>query len=386
VGGEFTLGIEQEFQIIDPETRELRCVITELMESNTALDEVQLQRELHQSMVEVATDVCDDIAQARRAVIRDRRDAARIAERVGMKIGAASTHPFARWEEQATNITERYMQLVGELQDIARASLIFGMHVHVGIPDREEAINVFNQFRYFLPHLLALSTSSPFFNGRRTGLQSSRASIFKRLPRTGIPERFSSYGAFEAFVKTLVDTGCIDDGRRIWWDIRPHPTFQTLEVRICDLPTRVDDMVCIAALVQAIAAKLTKLHRQNLSFAMHRAALMNENKWRAARYGINHPLIDFGKSAEVPFADLARELLEFIDDVVDDLGSRAECEDVRRILEQGTSADRQLRVYDESGGDMQAVVDHILQETMLGVNEADGDEDDQSSSAAGSKP
>ncbi len=367
MSGEFTLGIEQEFQIIDPDTRELRCVISELMESNTAIGEVQLQRELHQSMVEVATDVCADIKEARAGIISNRRDAARIADRVGMQIGAASTHPFARWEEQATNITERYLQLVGELQDIARASLIFGMHVHVGIPDREEAINVFNSFRYFLPHLLALSTSSPFFNGRRTGLQSTRSLIFQRLPRTGIPERFESYGEFESFVSTLVDTGCIDDGRRIWWDIRPHPTFSTLEVRVCDLPTRVDDMVCIAALVQAVAAKLTKLHRKNLSFAIHRTALMSENKWRAARYGINHPLIDFGRSAEVPFANLVDELLEFVDDVVDELGSREECEFVHKILEEGTSADRQLQVYDESGGDMRAVVDHILAETMLGV-------------------
>jgi len=367
MSGEFTLGIEQEFQIIDPDTRELRCVISELMESNTAIGEVELQRELHQSMVEVATEVCGNIKEARDAVIRDRREAARVAEAVGMKIGAASTHPFARWEEQATNITERYLQLVGELQDIARASLIFGMHVHVGIPDREEAINVFNSFRYFLPHLLALSTSSPFFNGRRTGLQSTRSLIFQRLPRTGIPERFESYSEFETFVSTLVNTGCVDDGRRIWWDIRPHPTFSTLEVRVCDLPTRVEDMVCIAALVQAIVAKLTRLHRKNLSFQIHRTALMSENKWRAARYGINHPLIDFGKRAEVPFADLVEELLEFIDDVVDELDSRAECEDVRRILEEGTSADRQLRIFDESGGDMRAVVDHILEETMRGV-------------------
>jgi len=252
---EFTLGIEEEFQIIDPETRELRCVISELMDSNTPLDEVQLQTELHQSTVEVATDICADITQARSNVVRNRRALARIARRRGLEIGAASTHPFARWEEQTISDSERYLQLVGELQDVARANLIFGMHVHVGIPDREEAIAVYNSARYFLPHLLALSVSSPFFNGRATGLQSTRTMLFKRLPRTGIPERFEDYHEFEKFVHTLVETGCIDDGRRIWWDIRPHPTFDTLEFRVCDLPTRVDHVIAIAAMVQAIVAR-----------------------------------------------------------------------------------------------------------------------------------
>lgn len=365
--GEFTLGIEQEFQIIDPNTRRLNGVVSELIESNTPLDAVELQRELHQSMVEVATGICQNIQQARDDVIQNRAAVARVAERVGMCIAAASTHPTAAWEEQQISDTQRYAQLVGELQDIARANLIFGMHVHVGIPDRDEAIAVYNSARYFLPHLLALSTSSPFFDGRMTGLHSTRTMLFERLPRTGIPDRFESYGDYESFVATLIRTGCIDDGRRIWWDIRPHPTFSTLEFRICDLPTRVDDVVTIAALVQAVVAKLTKLHRQNLSFQMHRRALIAENKWRAARYGVGGKLIDFGKRAEVPFADLAEELIAFVDDVVDDLGSRDEVDGVRRIVADGTSADHQLEVFDESGGDFDAVIDYILDETMAGV-------------------
>jgi carboxylate-amine ligase len=365
--GEFTLGIEEEFQIIDPETGELRCVVSELIESNTALDEVQLQRELHQSMVEVATGICADIKEARRDVCRNRRAVARIAERVGMTIGAASTHPFSKWQEQTISDTARYLDLVGELQDVARANLIFGMHVHVGIPDRDEAIAVFNSARYFLPHFLALSTSSPFWNGRKTGLQSTRTLIFKRLPRTGIPGRFASYGAFERFVATLVKCGSIDDGRRIWWDIRPHPTFATLEFRVCDLPTEVDHVISIAALIQAVVVKLTRLHRRNLSFNVHRIELMNENKWRAARYGVGGELIDLGESCEKPFAVLVRELLEFVDDVVDDLDSRDECEAVLDIVAGGTSADRQIEVFESSGGSFKAVVDDIVARTFAGL-------------------
>lgn len=367
MGRDFTLGIEEEFQIIDPETRELRCVISALIESNQPVDDVEIQAELHESVVEVATGICGDIHEARRDVVRNRLAVARIAERVGMRIGAASTHPFSLWTEQSITDAERYQELLGELQDVARANLIFGMHVHVGIPDRDEAIAIYNSARYFLPHFLALSTSSPFFNGRRTGIKSYRTLIFQRLPRTGIPERFGSYAELERFIATLVRTGCIDDGRRIWWDIRPHPTFSTLEFRVCDLPTNVEDTITLAAVIQAVVAKLTRLHRQNLSFAIHRTALMNENKWRAARYGVSGNLIDFGKGEEVPFSALVDELLEFVDDVVDELGSRAEVEGVRRICSEGTSADKQLEVFDNSGESYEAVVDYILEETMRGI-------------------
>lgn len=365
--GEFTLGIEEEFQIIDPETRELRCVVSELLESNTPLDEVQLQRELHQSMVEVATGICSGIKEARRDVCRNRKAVAKIAGRVGMRIGAASTHPFSRWQEQTISDTARYLELEDELQDVARANLIFGMHVHVGIPDRDEAIAVYNSARYFLPHFLALSTSSPFWGGRKTGLQSTRTLIFKRLPRSGIPGRFASYGAYERFVATLLGSGCIKDNRQIWWDIRPHPTFATLEFRVCDLPTEIDHVIAIAALIQAVVAKLTRLHRQNLSFNVHRTDLMNENKWRAARYGVAGKLLDLGAGCEKPFSGLAHELLEFVDDVVDDLDSRDECERILEIVATGTSADRQLAVFERSGGDYKAVVDDILDRTCAGL-------------------
>ncbi len=367
MGSEFTLGIEEEFQIVDPDTRDLKSRIAQLIEVSTTHDEVALQPELHQSVVEVATPVCADIEEARRAVIRNRKMAEATAERVGLRIAASSTHPFARWEDQTISDKERYAKLVDDLQDIARANLIFGLHVHVGVPDREEAIAIFNSARYFLPHLLALSTSSPFFNGRKTGLKSARTSIFKRLPRTGIPERFESYREFESFVKLLVNTGCIDDGGRIWWDLRPHPRFSTLEFRICDLPPRLDDVIAIAALVQAIVAKLAWLHRHNQSWNIHRVALMQENKWRAARYGVSRPMIDFGRRAEVPMAELIDELLEFVNDAVDELGTKDAIDGVRRIAREGTSADRQLAVFESSGGKLEAVVDQVLAETMLGL-------------------
>lgn len=365
-GLKFTLGVEEEYQIIDPETRELRNYISQMVEASTALDEIELQPELHQSVVEVATRICEDIHAVRREVVRNRRIASEIARRVGVRIAAASTHPFSSWKDQEISTKERYVQSVAEMQDAARANLIFGMHVHVGIPDRELLIAVYNQARYFLPHLLALSTSSPFFNNRHTGLCSTRSLIFRRLPRTGIPEHFASWGEFESFLDTLVRTGCIDNGRRVWWDLRPHPVYATLEFRVCDLPPLVEDVVSIAATVQAIAAKLARLHSMNLSFNPYRVGQLDENKWRAARYGVRGKLIDWGKRVEVPFASLAEELVEFVDDVVDDLGSRHEVEGILRIAREGTSADRQVARYRETG-ELRDVVDLLLEETMRGV-------------------
>ncbi|TVQ97873.1 MAG: carboxylate-amine ligase [Deltaproteobacteria bacterium] len=364
---EFTLGIEEEYQIIDPVTRELRSGIDDLMGERNDDDEVTLQVELHKSVVEVATGICADIQQARQEVLANRRRAARIAERVGLRIAAAATHPIARWQDQDLSIGPTYDRLVNDLQDVARANLIFGLHVHVGIPDRDEAIAIFNSARYFLPHVLALSTSSPFFEGRRSGLKSMRSLIFERLPRTGIPERFSSYREFETFVALLVKTGCIDSGKRIWWDLRPHPSFSTLEFRVCDLPTRADDVIAIAALLQALVARLARVHRGNMAWNDHRSALLRENKWRALRYGLEGHLIDFGRQSEVPFADLVEELLELVDDVVDELGTRAEMDHIRRIVAEGTSADHQLRIFEESGGNLEAVVDWLIEETMVGV-------------------
>jgi glutamate---cysteine ligase / carboxylate-amine ligase len=256
--------------------------------------------------------------------------------------------------------------LINEMQMLAQSLLIFGMHVHVGIDDREAQIHLMNAARYFLPHVLSLSTSSPFWMGINTGLKSYRSEVFKKFPRTDIPDYFSSYSEYQNYVSLLLKTGCIDRPKKIWWDIRPHPDFPTLEIRICDLPSKVDEVIALTALIQAIIAKLYKLYRQNMGFRLYRRALIQENKWRAVRWGLGGKLIDFGKQAEVPVQELILELLDFVDDVVDELGSRKEIEYVHTIMERGTSADRQLKVYQETG-DFKAVVDMVIAETMEGV-------------------
>jgi len=253
--------------------------------------------------------------------------------------------------------------LEDEMQSVIRELLIFGLHVHVGIPDDDLRVEVMNEARYFLPHFLALSTSSPFWLGQNTGLKSYRSVVWSRFPRTGIPPEFSSFDEFENYCQLLLKTNSIEDGKKIWWDLRPHHLYPTLEFRVCDAATRVDETICIAALVQAVCAKLIRLRRGNLGFRKYMPGLIAENKWRAMRHGVDGRLIDFGKQAEVPMRDLALELLEFIDDVVDDLGSRADVEHVHTILSEGTSADRQLRVFRETG-DLRAVVDHVAAETV----------------------
>src|SRR5881394_1297236 len=363
---QFTLGIEEEFQIVDPQTRELRSHVAEILEEGKMLLGEQIKPEMIQSMVEVGTGICRNIQEARTDITRLRSVIAGLAEKNGLRIAAASTHPISRWQDQKIFDDERYELLVQELQTVARSLLIFGLHVHVGIPDRERQIHIMNASRYFLPHILALTTSSPFWMGHNTGLKSYRSEIFKQFPRTDIPDHFDSYPGFQRYVDLLIKTGCINDGKKIWWDCRPHPFFPTLEFRICDIPTRVDDTIAIAALFQAIVAKLYKLMERNLGFRLYRRMLIQENKWRAVRYGLQGKMIDFGKNKEVPAVDLIRELLDFVDDVVDELGSRKELEHIHTILERGTSADEQLRVYRETN-DLKAVVDRLIDLTSENV-------------------
>lgn len=362
----FTIGIEEEFQIVDPHTRELRSHIEEIIEGGKMILKEHVKAELHQSVVEVGTDICPDIASARRSVTALRTDLARLALKTNLRIAAAGTHPFSHWIDQKISPGERYQGVINDLQQVARANLIFGLHVHLGMPDRETAIQLQNTARYFLPHIFALSTNSPFWLGRNTGYASYRLQVFQRFPRTGIPDLFESVEEFDHYVGLLIKTGCIDNAKKIWWDIRLHPHFNTLEFRICDIPMRVDETVCLAAIMQALVAKLHQLHRRNMSFRTYRARLINENRWRAARYGINGRMIDFGKQEEVETRSLIAELLEFIDDVVDDLGSREEIDYVHQILRQGTGADRQLEVYHRTK-DPKAVVDYIIAETHHGL-------------------
>ncbi|MGI8656772.1 MAG: carboxylate-amine ligase [Pyrinomonadaceae bacterium] len=363
---QFTLGIEEEFQIVDPQTRELRSHVSEFLEEGRMILGEQIKPEMIQSMIEVGTGICRNIQEARADITRLRAIISNLARRKGLEIVAASTHPISHWQDQKISDDARYEIIVEEIQMVARSLLIFGLHVHVGVSDPDRAIHIMNAARYFLPHMLALSTSSPFWLGHNTGLKSYRSEVFKKFPRTDIPDHFDSHSSFQRYVDLLIKTGCIDNGKKIYWDVRPHPFFPTLEFRICDIPTRVDDTIAIAALFQAIVAKLSKLIDQNLGFRLYRRMLVQENKWRAVRWGLDGKMVDFGKQKEVPVRDLVLELLEFVDDVLDDLGSRKEVEHVHTILQRGTSADEQLQIYRETG-DLRIVVDRLIERTMENV-------------------
>ncbi|HEX8069781.1 MAG TPA: carboxylate-amine ligase [Pyrinomonadaceae bacterium] len=363
---QYTLGIEEEFQIIDPQTRELKSHVSEMLEEGRMLLGEQVKPEMIQAQIEVGTGICRNIEEARADITRLRAIVSSLARKNGLAIVAASTHPISKWTEQQIYDDPHYALLIEELQMVARSLLIFGLHVHVGIPDRERQIHIMNAARYFLPHVLALSTSSPFWLGVNSGLKSYRSEVFKKFPRTDIPDHFDSYGSFQRYVELLLKTNSISNPKKIWWDVRPHPFFPTLEFRVCDIPTRVDDTIALAALFQAIVCKLDRLIDRNLGFRLYRRMLIQENKWRAVRYGLDGKMIDFGKQTEVPVRDLILELLEFVDDVLDDLGSRREVEHIHTILERGTSADEQLQVFRETN-DLKAVVDRLMERTIENV-------------------
>lgn len=362
-----TIGIEEEYQIIDPETRGLSSYIQEFLEQGRVVLQDQIKPEFMQSQVEVGSHICRNMKEARLELIRLRRTVCDLAAANGLQMAAASTHPFSAWSTQQITAGERYTKLETDLAEVARRLLIFGMHVHIGIEDKELMIDVMNQASYFMPHVLALSTSSPFWQGRETGLKSYRSIIFEDLPRTGLPPSFSSWADYQNMVDMLIKTRCIEDPTKIWWDIRPHPKFPTLEYRIADICTTVDEAICVASLILAITAKLIKLRKNNQSWRYYRHHLITENKWRAVRYGIDGNLIDFGKAEEVPMRFLAVELLELLGDVLDELDIRAEVEYLHTILKNGTSADRQLQVYRQSG-DLKAVVDQLVAETTIGCD------------------
>src|ERR1044071_9916561 len=362
----FTLGIEEEFQVIDPNSRELKSHIQEMFAEGEKRLKDEIKREMHDPVIEVGTPICRNISEARREITRLRKEIITLVRESDLRIAAAGTHPISHWKNVAITSNERYDRLVYELQMLARANLIFGLHVHVAVEDPETRVQIMNAARYFLPHVFALSVNSPFWCGQNTGWKSYRAKVFERFPRTGIPVSCRWGSHYDEYVGVLMQTKSIDNAKKIWWDVRPHPFFPTLEYRVCDVPLRVDETICFAALFQAITVKLWKLHSQNMGWRMYRLSLLNENKQRAARFGIDGKLIDFGKRAEVPFGELLDELLEFVDDVVDGPGSRNEVHYPREIMRQRTGADRQLAAY-EKRHELRDVVDLIIEETEYGI-------------------
>ncbi len=357
----FTLGIEEEYMVIDPVTKELKSHEQKIVTEGQKIIKDKVKAEMHQAVVEVGTDICRDAEEAFNDVSTLRNTMKAVAGSLGLSIGASGTHPFSHWESQLITDHIRYSELINELQEAARSNLIFGLHVHVGMENRDLAMHIANSARYFLPHVYALSTNSPFWEGRKTGYKSFRTKIFDKFPRTGLPENFDNIESYDRFVNLLIKTGCIDNAKKIWWDLRVHPFFNTVEFRICDVPMTVKETIAIAALFQAICAKLYKLKNENLNFIIYPKSLVMENKFRASRYGIDGLMIDFGKETEVNTRALIYELLDFVDDVVDHLGSRFAVDWVKEILETGTGADRQLMVHEKSGGDLKLVTEYIEQ-------------------------
>lgn len=362
----FTLGIEEEYMVIDPETKELKSHDQKIVLEGQKVIRDKVKAEMHQAVVEMGTDICNNADEAFIEVATLRKTISEIASGLGFSMGASGTHPFSHWESQLITDQIRYNEIVNELQEAARSNLIFGLHVHVGMQTREMANHIANSTRYFLPHVFALSTNSPFWEGRLTGYKSFRTKVFDKFPRTGIPDSFESIEAYDNYVKLLIKTNCIDNAKKIWWDIRVHPFFNTVEFRICDIPMTVDETIAIASLFQALCARIYMLLSKNLNFIQYSRALLNENKWRASRYGVDGKLIDFGKEEEVSTRALIYELLEFVDPVLDHLGSRHRIAYVNKILEQGTGADRQLKVFEETKS-LVSVVDYIRTQFLNGV-------------------
>lgn len=362
----FTIGVEEEYMVLDPHTLELKSHQQQIVQEGHKLLKEKVKAEMHQAVVEVGTDICADADEAFQDVANLRRNIHQIAQGLGYAMGASGTHPFSHWESQLITEHVRYSEIVNELQEAARSNLIFGLHVHVGMETREMANHIANSTRYFLPHIFALSTNSPFWEGRLTGYKSFRTKVFDKFPRTGIPDAFESIEAYDNYVKLLIKTNCIDNAKKIWWDLRVHPFFNTVEFRICDIPMTVEETITIAALFQAICARIFMLRSKNLNFIQYSRALLNENKWRASRYGVDGNLIDFGKEEEVNTRALILELLDFLDPVLDHLGSRHRVEAVQSILQQGTGADRQLKVFEQSQ-DLRSVVSHIQDQFLQGI-------------------
>lgn len=370
----FSFGIEEEYHLVDTATRDLASVPQAMMSALEQSLGRRVSPEFLRSQVEVGTDVAHDFRAARDELAGLRREVARAAAVHGLAPIAASTHPFAQLANLETTDKERYQKLARDLAGVGRRLAICGMHVHVGIDDDELRIDIMNQMRYFLPHLLMLSTSSPFWQGEDTGLKSYRLSVFDEMPRSGLPGKFDSYGEFQRTVDVLVRGGVIEDATKIWWDVRPSARFPTLELRITDVCPRIDDAMTIAALYVCLARMLYRLRSLNLRWRGYPLLLLEENRWRAQRYGVQDSLFDFGKGDLIPFSDLIEELLELLAPDAVALGCEAEIANARQIVRRGTGADRQVATYHaarDAGADrdaaLRSVVDLLVAETVDGI-------------------
>ncbi len=368
----FTVGLEEEYLLVDRETRDL--VVDPPDELMARCEQELAERvspEFLQSQIEVGTSKCASVGEAAAELVQLRRTVARVAGDYGLAPIAASTHPFAQWDAQKHTRKERYDELARDMQTVVRRLLICGMHVHVGLDDDELRIDLMQQISYFLPHILALSTSSPFWRGEMTGLKCYRLSVFHELPRTGLPETFDSFGEYKRHVDVMVSAGLIEDATKIWWDVRPSARFPTLEMRIADVCTRIEDGVTVAALYVSLMRMLYYLKRNNQRWRKYSSMLVDENRWRAQRYGFDGGLVDFGKGDVVPYADLLEEIIWLVADHATALGCRAEVEHAREIVKRGTSAHRQIAIYEAAmndGADKQEalakVVDFLIEETV----------------------
>jgi carboxylate-amine ligase len=371
----FTVGIEEEYLLVDPETRDLlRDPGAEVLEDCRRVLGHQVSPEFLRAQIEVGTSVCPDVPTAGRDLRRLRSALCDVADRHGIALIAASTHPFADWAEQQVTEAERYLMLARDLQVVVRRLVICGMHVHVGIDDPELRIDLMNQVTYFLPHLLALSTSSPFWHGLETGLKSYRLSVFHALPRTGLPEQFSSWAEYERHVAVLVDAGIIEDATKLWWDVRPSAKYPTIEMRISDVCTRIEDALTVAAIFQSLIAMLFRRRLENQRWRGYAGMLISENRWRAQRYGVEGSLMDYGKGRLVPYAELVDEIIALVREDAVELGCLDAVERARDIVAGGTSADRQLSTYRsaiEAGRPaddaLRDVVDELIEDTRTGL-------------------
>lgn len=371
----FTIGIEEEYLVVDRETRDL--ISSPPPDLWDRLGEVlgeKVTPEFLKAQIEVGTQVCNTVAEAREDLAGLRRALSAVVSDYGAAIIAASSHPFAHWKDQQPTEKTRYLRLADDYQRVARQLVICGMHVHVGIENPDLRIDLMNQVRYALPHMLALSTSSPFWDGAPTGLMAYRLVIFQNLPRTGIPEEFESWGEYERYVNVLVDAGLIEDSSKLWWDIRPSSRYPTLEMRVSDVCTRLDDAMTIAAIYQSFLSYLYRLRRHNLKWRLYPPSMIEENVWRAQRYGSDGSLVDFGRGTLVPMSELVDEIIELVAQDALELGVRDEMRHAREIVRDGTSAHRQIATYEsalESGASereaLEAVVDELIVDTLYGI-------------------